>query len=132
MRTMFVALLLTGLLACSASTDSSGLDDQTIDAMRLVNVQSFFTVGTAYDVAAYWKAYNTTGRELPLRDSTGAYINRSLRYGIDDSLPANSTAVDSTKGTITLPAFTGRLYLFAPTARSPRERMGSHFMTVSQ
>jgi hypothetical protein len=133
MRPVFVTLLLSGLLACSDSTGSGGdPNDQTIDDMRLVNLQSFFADSSAYDVAAYWKAYNAAGRELALRDSTtGAYINRALRYGINDSVAARSILID-TSGTVTLLTFTGRLYLFAPTARSPRELMGFHVMTVSQ
>jgi hypothetical protein len=125
-----VTPLLAGLLACSDTTSSGGLDDQTIDDMRLVNVQSFFTKGDAYAVATYRKAYNAAGRELPLVDTAGVYTDRGLRYGIGDSLPGDSQPVGSS-GTITLPQFTGRLYLFAPTVRSPRELMGSHFMTVS-
>jgi hypothetical protein len=122
------ALCLVGLFACGETTSEPG-DPNVIDRMRVTNPVIFFTHNDIYVVANYWEATNGVGEILPLVDTLGKAIKRGLRYGFGDSVASQSLLVDSTGG-ITLPVFTGHLYLFAPTARNARELMGSHYINA--
>jgi hypothetical protein len=130
MKLRSVVCLLGGLLA--ACGNSTGPDTQpgVIDKMILRSTaQQFYSPGTAYVFNDNWQAIDSHGLDVALVDSSGTPIDRGLRYGLGDSLSGESQLVDST-GSVTLPAFIGFLYVFAPTSRAPIELMGRHYIAV--
>jgi hypothetical protein len=129
MKLRSVGCLLVGLLAACSSSTGPGTSPGVIDRMTLKDVQQFYSVGYIYVFNDHWQAIDAQGMTVPLVDSAGAPIDRGLRYSLGDSLPGHSQAVDST-GSVTLPAFIGFLYVFAPTVRAPVERMGQHYIAV--
>jgi hypothetical protein len=125
----FAALCFVGLLACGGTSTGTGDDPEVIDHMRLTSPDIFFSPGDRYVIADFWEATNSTGQILPLVDTLGFAIERGLRYSLGDSMPSASHLVDST-GSVILPVFTGRLFIFAPTSRDARELMGGHYIAV--
>jgi len=129
MRLAIAALLCGALMACGEGTSADGPDDEVIDQLRLTDVASAQPAN--YVVDDHWDAFNGAGNLLELTDTAGVYIPRGIRWSLD-SLPASSQLVNPFTGTIDLePGFSGRLYLFAPTARSSREVMGFHFVAIA-
>jgi hypothetical protein len=127
MRKVLQLAVLAVLAACGESTGGSGGQEGVLDRMIQTSGQLTFHVGDSYVFAEHWQAIDGIGQQMSL-DSTEARA-LGIRYSLGDSVTAGA-AVDST-GAFTLQApFIGFLYVFGPTLRDSRERLGQHYIDV--
>lgn len=122
-----IAVLAAMLAACGDSTGTNNGQEGALDVMLNTSTQVVFHVGDRYVFAEHWEAFDGVGTEMSL-DSTDARA-LGLRYSLGDSL-APTAAVDSTGGFKLTQPFIGFLYVFAPTIRASRERLGEHYIDV--
>ena len=123
-----IAVLAAVVVACGDSTgDSGGGQEGVLDNMFLTSSQLTFHVGDRYVFAEHWQAFDGVGRQMSVDSSDARLLG--LRYSLGDSL-APTAAVDSTGGFTLRQPFIGFLYVFAPTIRSSRERLGQHYIDV--